>query len=318
MRVWVVSVFSCWLLSGCEFIELPETEGTEGPGGPPPLIQTAIPTFDIDLFVSNLDDHFDDRYAGAQIVVLQNGQIYDSWAVGNRTIGQPTGDNPMTVNTQLPVASVSKVIGSMALLQALEANGILLEQPIHNYLPESWKPLVHPDHFDAGSPYLIRFVNLMRNETALAFPLPDGSGWNPGRMPRWDEMLTALQAPADPNRNGDYQNGNFALIRVLLCEIELGIDADDPDSDYDDACSGAYEASIQNTIFSPLDIEGVGHTEASANAISRAYAFPVVATVPNSDGTLGLSNWESFPRNAGSGGLYLSSMELAKVIAFLV
>lgn len=307
-----------WLgtwLGGCEFIEDAFTNDDDDDGGPPPLVQTALPQFDIDAFVSNLGAHFDDRYAGAQIVVTQNGQVYDDWAVGSRTLGPPSGDLAMTVDTRLPIASVSKVMGSLALLQVLDDQDILLEQPIHNHLPESWKPSVHPDHFDAGSPYLIRFVNLMRTETALAFPLPDSNQWSPGRMPAASEMLTALQAPADPPRAGDYQNGNFALIRVLMCELALGVPADT--TDYDQVCADAYTQYLNDEIFSPLGILRVSHERASADE-SRGYAFPVAATLPDEEGVLGVENWDSYPRNAGSGGLYLSSMELAEVLAFLV
>ncbi|MEM6925663.1 MAG: hypothetical protein AAF602_01945, partial [Myxococcota bacterium] len=50
----------------------------------------------------------------------------------------------------------------------------------------------------------------------------------------------------------------------------------------------------------------------------RGYAFPASATVPDAQGVLGVANWDSYPENAGSGGLYLSSMELAELVAYLV
>ena len=148
-------------------------------------------------------------------------------------------------------------------------------------------------------------------ETGLAFPF---TNWSPGSMPTASEMMDALSAPADPIRYGVYQNGNFTMIRVLMCEMALEVPFA-PTADYDEDCSQAYEDYINTEIFGALGISDVGHTKAAGDP-TRAHQFPFDPTFIDGNGDVGWDPSDSFPQNAGSGGLYLSSMDLAEVIAF--
>ena len=302
------------LLGGCEILEglTDNNDDSEPTNQAPTQFQTNAPSFNIDAFVTNLQTELDGDYAGVQAVVIQNGNLYASWADGNAIYSpNPEGDIGMTVDTRMTVASVSKFIGTIALMQVLEDQGIGVEQPIYNYLPDRWQAITHGDHFDGGSAYAIAFENLLRMETGLQFP--SGTSWSPGRMSTAEEMQDALALPADPGRWGVYQNGNFTLIRVLMCEMALGVSATTPD--YDQTCSDAYEDYINDNIFSPLGIEGIGHIAASGDP-SRAHQFPFNPTFLDNNGNVGWNASDSFPNNAGSGGLYLSSMDLAAVVAF--
>ena len=123
--------------AGCDLIDLPFATDPDEPDGPNPAtqLQTNVPTFDLDGFVANLQAELDDDYAGVQAVVIDNGQLYASWASGN-AIYSPNaqGDIAMTVDNRQNVASVSKFIGTIALMQVLQDQGIGVEQPIHQLL----------------------------------------------------------------------------------------------------------------------------------------------------------------------------------------
>jgi CubicO group peptidase (beta-lactamase class C family) len=275
-----------------------------------------LPQFDIDLFVDNVRQELTD-VAGYQLIVNQNGQLYHSEAEGfSIYAGDPGVAAPMTVDTRMNVASVSKFIGTIALMQVLEKHQISIEEPIHNYLPPRWKAASHGDHFDAGSPYLVRFRNLLRMETALAFPF--GNSWSPGRMSSAQEMFTALTQPADPQRWGQYQNGNFTLIRVLIGQIEYGLDA--AATNYDEVCADVYFNHIRQQIFDKLNLQPPMSVAAVNNYyaghFTRAHQWPFNEAFQDGDGNVGWGATSNPVTNSGSGGLILSAFDLAKVMAY--
>lgn len=272
------------------------------------------PVFDIDLFIQNINDQLT-NVSGYQLLVNQGGNLYYSDADGFSIYADdPGGPIAMTVNTRMNVASVSKFVGAVALMQVLEKYDISIESPIHTYLPDSWQPLVHADHFDGGSAYLVSFKNLLRMETAIAF---SGTSWTPGIMPTTDQMFTALQQPAAPNRWGVYQNGNFTLIRVLIAEIEYNLSESSPE--YNEMTTDKYFEYIKENIFDelnifpPLSVDDI-NTYYLAN-FTRAHQWPFDETFSDGNNNVGWGATSDPLLNGGSGGLVLSSMDLANIMA---
>ena len=282
----------------------PDETTEETGGGPPTQFQTDAPQFHLPTFVDNLEASLNGS-PGVAVVVIEGGNRADVREIGNATYApDPEGDLPMTVDTELPVASVSKFVGAIALLNALDEAGIDVDDPIVDHLPPGWRDLVHDDHTEAGA-FTITFAGLLRMETGLA--------WPSAAMPTTNEMLATLRLPAIASLWGDYQNGNFALIRVLIGELAFGLDERDAGYNLDTAES--YEAYIADRIFDPLGISGVGHTKASGS-VSRGYQNPLDLTFQDGNGFVGWDASDSWPNNPGSGGLYLSAMQLAEVLAY--
>ncbi|MFQ5448007.1 MAG: serine hydrolase [Saprospiraceae bacterium] len=89
----------------------------------------------MDLFIENVQNNLG-QVAGYQLVVNRDGKLYGSFAEGFSIYDvDPGGPVAMTVNTRMNVASVSKFIGAIALMQVLEKHNISIEEPIHSYLP---------------------------------------------------------------------------------------------------------------------------------------------------------------------------------------
>lgn len=286
-------------------------------GCPPdePVFCDPTPQFDIDVFIENIKAEMDD-VSGYALVVNQGGNLYMAADSGNSIYaGDPGGEIDMTVDTRMNVASVSKFIGAIAMMQVLEKHNIGIEQPIYNYLPESWKPAVHGDHFDPGSNYWVSFRNLMRMESGIQFA---DSNWDPGPMPNTTTMRTSLRLPADPARWGEYQNGNFTLLRVLIGEIEFGLD--ETDANYDLNCANAYFDYIKDNIFDPLNLSPPLSITAVNNYyagnFTRAHQWPFNPNFSDGNGNVGWGATSNPQNNGGSGGLVLSAMDLAKVLAF--
>ena len=273
------------------------------------------PKFNIDLFVINLESKLQE-VAGFQLIVNQGGNLYYANAAGRSIYSSdPGGPVTMTINTRMNVASVSKFIGTIALMQVLEKHGIDIDQPIHNYLPDDWKSITHADHFDFGSANMIRFKNLLRMETGLVFK---GTKWTPGAMPTTQEMLRALVQSADANRWGVYQNGNFTLIRVLIGQIEFNLDENA--LDYDQKCTDNYFAYIKENIFDklalnpPMSVDEVNNYY--AGNFTRGHRWPFDVTYRDSNDNVGWGATSNPANNGGSGGLVLSAVDLATVLSF--
>lgn len=278
------------------------------------------PSFNIDSFVEELNSQLNDEnnpVAGYQLVVNQNGNLYHSEAAGF-AIHENDSEGPinMTVNSRMNVASVSKFIGATALLKAMEENNVSLEFNVVNYLPETWRSQVHAAHSDVDSDAYLTFRKLLQMNTAINF---SGNNPSPGIMPTEAQMLSALVAAPAMNRIGTYQNGNFTLIRVLIGEIVYNLD--ETANDYSSACTDKYFEYIKENIYDPLQINAPSSTGQVESYYDGTYAWgyqwPFNPNFQNAtDGTLGWKHYSNPYLNAGSGGLLLSSMDIAKIMAF--
>lgn len=275
--------------------------------------------FDIDEFVEGvISDMESQNISGYQFVVNNDGTLYHSNAFGlARHENDPNGPIDMTVNTRLNVASVSKFIGAIALMIAMEERNVSLEFNVVNYLPESWRDTIHPDFRDVDSPHYLTFKKLLRMESSIDFI---GSTPRPGDMLSEADMLTSLIRPPNANRDGIYQNANFTLIRVLIGEFFFQLDENN--EDYDTICTDAYFKFLEERIFKPLNINPPDTADEindyyNSPTYAMAYQWPFNESFQDaSDGSLGWLHTSDPYLNGGSGGLVLSSMDLATILAF--
>lgn len=281
-----------------------------------------IPQFDVDLFIATIEaDLASSDIAGYQLAVNQGGNLYYNEAAGfARYEDDPGRELLMTIQTRQNVASVSKFIGAIALMNALETNlknnNISVTDHLVPYLPETWIPLVHPDFSDSNSDAYLTFEKLLTMNTAINFL---GSTPAPGSMLSEIDMLSSLRLPPDPDREGVYQNANFTLIRVLIGELIYNLD--ETSDQYFIDCSRAYFTYLRQTIFNPLNInapltpEGVEDYYDNTNyPLGYQWPFNANFSAPG-DGTLGWQHRGNI-LNPGSSGLLLSARDLAKVMAF--
>jgi hypothetical protein len=272
--------------------------------------------FDITYFIQAMNDSLQSKpFAGYQIAVNKDGGLYYNNAYGfSRYINDPGGEIPMTPYTRQNVASVSKVIGSIALMNAMKTNMIFPDDKVVDHLPESWWSTIHPDFSDITSDAYLTFSDLLTNYTAIAFL---GAGPpSSGKMLSEAEMLTSLQLEPDLSRIDEYQNANFTLIRVLIGQIIYGLN--ELSLDYSTECTEKYFEYIRETIFDKLEINGPLTPQSVLDYYNipnypLGYKYPFDATPVNQNGFIGW-NHKNNPLNAGSSGLLLSSFELSKLL----
>lgn len=122
-------------------IQVEETDPArevDPPSDPPKIVRPKNPKFDLSQFEAELVQYLEQNAgAGYAVQINQNGTpIYFKAAKYAQT---PTDLNKMwSGNTRMHVASVSKLLTSMALIRALNKKNISYEQKILNYLPAYW------------------------------------------------------------------------------------------------------------------------------------------------------------------------------------
>lgn len=277
------------------------------------------PKFDIDLFIQNINTTLQSSpFAGYQFAVNYKKNLYYNEAFGfARHEDDPGGEVLMTTNTRQNVASISKFIGTIALLNALEERGININSNIRNWLPETWRDGLHVGFYsNPNSDTYLTFERVLTHNTAINF---SGSTPAPGSMLSEDDMEESLQRAPAISRIGTYQNANFTLIRVLIGQIVYALNEESIFYNID--CSEFYNQYIRETIFEPLNIipplsfDQVGD-HYDTNTYPLGYQWPFN---PNFNSVFPEENigWihTSNPLNAGSSGLTLSARELAKILA---
>lgn len=284
-----------------------------------PQICDPTPQFSIDEFVNQIETRLESQnIVGYQFAVNQQGNLYHEQSIGlGRHQNDSGGPVYLSAAHRFNVASVSKFVGTIALLNAMEDNNVSLEFKVSDYLPDSWRSQVHSLYNDVNSDAYLTFRKLLTNRTSIDFP---GSTPAPGSMQTELQMLQALRSTPDLSRDGVYQNGNFTLIRVLIGEIVY--DLDETASNYSTECTDKYFEYIDEHIFSKLDLNCPKSADEvnsyyNNSAYPLAYQYPFNDNFQNAtDGSLGWAHTNNPYLNGGSGGLVLSALDIAEIMAY--
>lgn len=268
---------------------------------PPNVTISTSPQLDVNKFATDLDQYLNIHAgAGYAIQINQNGTpIYFKGAKYAQT---PTDLNKSwTGNTRMHVASVSKLLTSMALLRALSKAGISYEHTIGNYLPAYWNkgPKINQ----------IRFKDLLQHH----------SGFIVGKSATsYQTMKTTIQrgvAGSGADAEYAYQNTNFGLMRIMIPILNGDVDRSAVFSTYenindqiwDGLTIGFYRDYLQAHVFGPAGVQSAGFLPLPAAADGAvAYKFPAL----NSHG------WNSGDTStvAGGAGWRLTLSDLMKVV----
>jgi CubicO group peptidase (beta-lactamase class C family) len=196
---------------------------------------------------------------------------------------------PMTPQTQLFIASVSKSFTALAIMQLVEAGQIDLDAPAQAYLPE----------FTLSDPAVasqITIRHLLNHTSGLA-----DAGYPEGRLPQpatFDELLSSLRKArpvAQPGVAFHYFNPNYQILARVV-EVVSG---------------EQFSAYLQTHIFAPLQMTHTFNAITSQDTLQRAeglaqghvMAFGIPIAVQEMSGFLG-----------GSGGVISTAEDMAKYL----
>ncbi len=214
-------------------------------------------------------------------------------------------------STKIPVASVSKVVTTLAAIRVLAKNGVSLDSGIGGHLPSDWNldPFVKSITFRQLLSHKSGIKDYGNNTqdyaTLKAFftQSVDKTKNTPCNGP----AVTNPADPINPNNMGScYSNYNFSIFRVLLPLIDGFVD--DP-LNRAAKLAAAYIKIVETNVFEPVGAVGVDAKPPAAGPQATAYAFSY-----QYPGTNKGTDWGDDSLGAGAAGWYLAIDDIDKVL----
>ena len=244
----------------------------------------------INQFADSLKKELDGRVIKYAFVVRHK------LAITSREAGKKnTGTNNFTIDSKCNIASVTKTITAVAVLQLLEKKNLTLDEPVWRYLPATWNTsLIKNITFRQVLTHSAGFPN-----PPLADNVDYGDVWN---------TIEGGPNPVTLN-NHDYKNINYGICRILVDFL----DGYDPtayaNQEYG---TGSYFINyLQKNIFDLIHVQNVSFTPQSFN--TTLFFKNTHVTGDGEPGT-DYGNWLLKP---GSAGIQLSAKELSEFLFFL-
>lgn len=273
------------MVSGCEL-----TPFVPKPGGLDKYDPNAK-IFDIDEFEANLVSGLGNQWVGYSYVINRNGQLAHSGVFGNWIQGRQ--NSPADLSSPVYLASVNKSIAAVALIIAMRESGTgvvnMINQPIGPYLPP----------FLGASPAVanLRFRDLLTHRSGFAQNM--------------DPSLSNLKTLVNSNavaRNSPYvySNVNFILLKYVLFRLKGQNAFGLLEQEQEDQVNNYYEGFVTSRIFNPTGI----NSQTTQSQAVLGYQF---GDSPSVQGWA-IGNTKN---RLGSGGFYMSALDLAKFQAFL-
>ena len=225
------------------------------------------PQLDVGAFTAALHSALKDDVNGYVMRLRQNGQTISTlqwnWA---RRPGD--GNLGWTPQRRMHVASVSKLVTAIATVDLLHDKGISYDAPIGPYLPTYWKK--------GSNVNQITFRDLLRHTSGIEVP---------GSSTSYATMRQEIAAGVPMNGSYQYENVNFALLRVLIPIINGDVSKDLfsamgqtaagggwADQIWDAVTISNYVQYVQSHVFAPAGVNGPSLTHGNGDAI--AYGNP--------------------------------------------
>jgi CubicO group peptidase (beta-lactamase class C family) len=185
---------------------------------------------------------------GAALAVTRGGRV-----VQVSGYGQDSGGRPVTRDTPFYIASTSKAMTAVAVMQLVDAGRIDLDAPIRRYLPE----------FSLDDPRVERItVRQLLNHTSGMWEV----GFRQWSFPQPDSLRAAVarlkpaRLAADPGEEHRYFNPNYSVAARLVEEVS----------------GETFDAYLRNRLFAPLGMSAtktVDFIDEARDGPARGYVF---------------------------------------------
>lgn len=256
-----------------------------------PRAHDGTPSLDIALFSDTLHAALKTKVRGYSMVVRKNDALA-AHVIWDYAKSPGDGNKAWTIDTRMHVASVSKLLTAITIVDLLHEKGISVDAKIGPFLPDDWS--VGTNVAD------ITFRDLMTHRSGFASDDSDGS------FPAMKREV-ARNVPKNPENH--YANVNFSLLRVLGATIAGAItpdtrwDAEVNDAMWDIASTQWFLSRVNTKILAPSGV-------AAMSPIPSGNAALAYASRTDDDG------WNSgdVTTQLGGVGFRLSPNDVAKVL----
>lgn len=249
--------------------------------------------FKVALFKANLQSQFTGAL-GYAFVINENGQWADTTSFGIGGVDAAGGGVfSASVLHDINIASVTKPLTCMAAIKLMEQKGIDIDHPIGVWLPSYWAKSTEVIN--------ITFRQLLTHTSGIQ-----------QASTSWDSLKATANRTLG-SKTFFYANANFALFRALLPKMNdlNGFNAAENNSSaFETWMSNQYISIMQNLVFTPAGLSNITCTVNPGNTTMQMMnELNNPPLIPVSTG-----NWTEI---SGGGGYYLTTMEIAKIMAYL-
>lgn len=265
----------------------------------------------LDRLERELVQEFQRQFVGYSIAIARHGEVKRR-LVSGLARREADGRKEWGRFTRANVASVSKSITAIAVLQALEANGLTIEEPIAPYLPAGW---TRGQGFRNGQSVTFRQLLTHTSGMGQRFDALKASGDHGPWENDWDGLKFAVEKGVAAQflgqgkyaaSNRSYKNSNYALFRIIVPKLwrkAQGLDG----SDVTKANHGAlFMLYVGDKIFVPSGVQQASCVEPESGGHAYAYDWS------DTDGAG--SAFQGDEQNCGAhAGWRLSASHLARI-----
>ena len=255
-----------------------------------------LPRFDLDRFVQNLRMRLDDDTIGYSYATAMNGQLVRS---GSNGFARTAVDGAVAQSSakKMNIASMSKTVTAMTLLQILFEKNISVDSSIQPWLPASW----------SKGPGIVSltFRDLLTHRSGL------GANQNGPSSFFW--LRSYVEAGIDPADKAvyEYQNANYQLFRILIAFLHVGpavLNAFDAIGyDLDPMTATFYKTIVRERVLANAGVEADCRPPNPSGTQTLTYSFL-------DPGGPGLS-WGDGTYWCAGGGWHFSAIELARLLS---
>ncbi|MBO1266644.1 serine hydrolase domain-containing protein [Arthrobacter cavernae] len=185
---------------------------------------------------------------GAAIAVVRDGVQVHSAAFGHAD----DSGRPMTAQTPVLLASTSKSLTAIAVMQQVEAGRLRLDEPVQSYLP--WFTLADSRSQAITVRHLLHQASGMASKDT-AFEASDAQG--PEALEEGVRALSASPLDGEPGKAFHYASANFNILGLLVQTVS----------------GQPYGEYLEQHVFGPLEMTHTHPTRAAARADNAAAGY---------------------------------------------
>ena len=195
------------------------------------------------------------------VAANRDGLIYCG-AVGSRVVGD---EAPITATTRMRIASMTKIVATVAALQQVERGAIELDSPVDNYLPEFAEVGVL-DGFDGDIPRLRRPQARATVRQLMTHTAGFGYSFFNSSMRRWEKTTGTPHGAS-----GSERIFTAPMVNDPGVKFEYGISTDWLGRIVERVSGQSLDAYLDDHIFKPLSMH---HTTFSVPRARQAELAP--------------------------------------------
>ena len=276
-------------------------------------VGTATGTFDLNQFEDNLQGYFNNNSVGFGYAINQNGVLVRDGGDGLARTAANGGNVSFNGDTGMTIASVAKQITATAIMQLLQNQGQSVDETIYQYLPQAWRDgLDAPDKVAAkASIQTITFRELLTHRSGIRRIDFNGDGSaSLNEQTSFAGLAQLINTGININNKPiyEYENANFALMRVMLPYLWEAVDDEVIDNAADPAglTADLYVFYVSENVLEPMGI---------VDADTKPQLTDVTFQYKNPDGGAAGFAYGDRKLLAGGEGWFLTPKELAAFLA---